>query len=80
VEGGILPPRTGANLFTTDDNFTTLRTAQFFPPGWEARLYGRQGCPPPHPQLSHVISDFENSPWEPALELRELGWCRRSAV
>jgi len=21
---------------------------KFFPPGWEARLYGRQGCPPPH--------------------------------
>jgi len=25
------------------------------PPGWEARLYGRQGCPPP--QVRHGVAD-----------------------
>ncbi len=30
-----------------DENEDEKICARFFPPGWEARLHGRQGCLPP---------------------------------
>ena len=47
MEGGILPPGKGAGVRAALGIFRrTWSCVRFFPPGWEARLYGRQGCLP----------------------------------
>jgi hypothetical protein len=48
VESGILPPGKNARRFD-GVRFVPAPApgASPFPPGWEARLYGRQGCLPP---------------------------------
>jgi len=48
VEGGIFAARKWCELGWIVAKFQrALVCVAFFSPGWEARLYGRQGCPPP---------------------------------
>ncbi len=41
---------------------------RFFPPGWEARLYGRHGCPP----LQFKLDKFFGSAWLGAMKIPEF--------
>jgi hypothetical protein len=43
-EGGILPPGITARCSAAFEDLTRSARRELFPPGWEARLYGRQGC------------------------------------
>ncbi len=46
-----LPPGQNVVFQPTFAASVSHSCVRFFPPGWEARLYGRQGCPPLHPSV-----------------------------
>ncbi|HMP84898.1 MAG TPA: hypothetical protein PKA41_19575, partial [Verrucomicrobiota bacterium] len=47
VEDGILPPGRNVRMECDSGKFQRIPPCvRFFPPGWEARLYGSQGWPP----------------------------------